>query len=408
MTIIRTVVFVILIFLVEFYFLKKLTKSIKVFFGSSFLTANRKLLISFLVFINLYPLFLVCAWSYSDFTGAPVFVPQNIFFDFLLIYPFWVFTFIEVQCILFFILFTALKLLLFPLIKKYRQKAIRAEAAAVLLLVTFFIIYVPARTIHDYYSVEVRKVIFEKPGLPEALNNFKIVFISDIHADRYTNKKRLENYISKVNAQHPDLVLIGGDFISSTPDYINLASEEIGKIKSKYGIYSCVGDHDNWAYHDDYQKSLNQITAALKEHNVYMNDNKDLKLSLENVPVLVTFTTDTYVRRITKNQLDSLVSDKNKYGLKIFLTHQAGKYLIDTAEARGYDLFLGGHTHGGQITFLFPFKNLSPTLFETPYVRGDFHFGKMLMIVTRGLGMSLVPLRYNSTPEITAIKLLTG
>jgi len=404
---IRVAVFIILLFLIEFYFLKKLIKSFKVFTGSSLLTFKRRLLISSLVFINLYPLFLVCAWTFSDLTGTPVLVPQNIFFDFLLIYPFWIFTFIEVQNILLFLLIEIFKLLLFPLFKKFKPRLIRSEAGIILLLVMAFIVYVPARCIHDYYAVEIRHVVYKKPALPDALNNFKIAFISDIHADRYTNKKRLENYISKVNAQHPDLVLIGGDFISSTPDYINLAAAEIGKIKSKYGIYSCVGDHDNWAYHDDYQRSLNQIMAALKEHNIYMNDNTDLKLSLNNVPALITFTTDTYVRRIAKAKLDSLVNDTNKYGLKIFLTHQAGKYLIDTAEAHGYDLFLGGHTHGGQITFLFPFKNLSPTLLETKYVRGDFHFGKMLMIVTRGLGMSLVLLRYNSTPEITVIKLLT-
>jgi predicted MPP superfamily phosphohydrolase len=66
-------------------------------------------------------------------------------------------------------------------------------------------------------------------------------------------------------------------------------------------------------------------------------------------------------------------------------------------------LFLAGHTHGGQITMLFPFLHLSPTRFETKYQRGDFHFGSMLMIVTRGLGMSLAPIRYNSTPEVTLI-----
>ena len=68
-----------------------------------------------------------------------------------------------------------------------------------------------------------------------------------------------------------------------------------------------------------------------------------------------------------------------------------------------YDLFLAGHTHGGQITFLFPFLNLTPTMFETKYIRGKYEMGKMLIIITRGLGMSLVPMRYNSTPEITII-----
>ena len=76
------------------------------------------------------------------------------------------------------------------------------------------------------------------------------------------------------------------------------------------------------------------------------------------------------------------------------------------AARRGVDLVLSGHTHGGQLTFLFPFFNPSVTHIETNYVKGDFWFDNMLMVVTRGLGMSLAPIRYNATPEITIVKLL--
>ena len=82
------------------------------------------------------------------------------------------------------------------------------------------------------------------------------------------------------------------------------------------------------------------------------------------------------------------------------------------ARKNNFDLYLAGHTHGGQISFVFPFVQLTPTLFETTYIQGDFWFDDpdkvgtgMLMIVTRGLGMSIAPLRYNSTPEITLIVL---
>ena len=70
-----------------------------------------------------------------------------------------------------------------------------------------------------------------------------------------------------------------------------------------------------------------------------------------------------------------------------------------------FDLYLCVHTHGGQLSLVFPFIQLSPTLIETKYIQGDFWFGDMLMVVTRGLGMSLAPIRYNSTPEITLITL---
>ena len=137
-------------------------------------------------------------------------------------------------------------------------------------------------------------VVFQKTGLAAGLNNFKIVLISDIHADRYTNKKRLDNFISKINEVCPDLVLIGGDFISSHPDYIQLAAMDVGKIKSNYGVYSCVGDHDNWAYPDNSQRSLFEIKNALNKYNVLMMDdtNKILKIKtklflLHLLPILM-------------------------------------------------------------------------------------------------------------------------
>jgi predicted MPP superfamily phosphohydrolase len=278
-------------------------------------------------------------------------------------------------------------------------------AKLVLGISAFFIFYVPLRIIYDYNSVSIRIKEYKVKNLPKDLENFKITFIADVQADRYTDPKRLFRFISKVNATHPDLVLIAGDVITSTPDYIKTAAEYIGKIKSVYGIYSCVGDHDNWAYREDTKRSVREITEALDKYNVEMINNGRKVIKVGNAEIEITFITNTYVETINDSELDNLTDDKADYDLKIFLVHQPRQRLVDQTLKHGYNLFLAGHTHGGQITFLFPFFNLTPTLFETKYVRGDFEFGKMLMIVTRGLGMSLVPLRYNSTPEVTLIVL---
>ena len=136
-----------------------------------------------------------------------------------------------------------------------------------------------------------------------------------------------------------------------------------------------------------------------------MIDNGHEVISINGSEVNITFVTNTYVETISAETLDSLTQLDKDYALKIFLTHQPRNKFIDAAIKHNYDLLLAGHTHGGQVTFFFPFYNLSATLLETKYVRGDFKFGDMLMIVTRGLGMSLLPIRYNSTPEITLIVL---
>ncbi|OGU78770.1 MAG: hypothetical protein A2W11_06710 [Ignavibacteria bacterium RBG_16_35_7] len=397
---------VVLLFVIEYYFIRKLRSSLKVLFPRLQLSNYNKAIIGVIIYLNFYMIIVIVAYLYTFITSGdrPV-PPESAFFDYLILFPFWISMLIFVQCGLLFLLLDLLKLILLPLYKKYKAKLLPIQAKIVLALAALFIFYVPIRVIYDFNTVSLRLVEFKKQNLPADLIEFKIAFISDIQADRYTNETRLNRFVSKVNSTNPDLVLIAGDMITSTPNYINTSAEYVGKLKSKYGVYSCVGDHDNWAYWRDNGRSLMEITTALKKNNVQMVDNGRKVVDVDKSELNITFITNTYVERISDENLDSLVQLDRNYDLKIFLTHQPRNKFIDAAIKHKYDLLLNGHTHGGQVTFFFPFYNLSASLIETKYVRGDFKFGDMLMIVTRGLGMSLLPLRYNSTPEVTLIKL---
>lgn len=400
------IVGIVLLVLIETYFIKKVKKTLKRIFhkiSDRSLKIGRNIL---LIIVNFYPAFLTINWLYSGLTNSAAYVPQNWFFDYFIIYPFWFLILILVQCDLFFLIVDLIKIISFPIWKNNKQKIHSVESKLILVLTILFIVYVPARIIYDYNRVSIRVVQYKKKNLPNALNNFKIALISDLQADRYTDQKRLGNYISKVNSTHPDLVLMGGDVITSTPDYIDEAADYIGMIKSKYGIYSCVGDHDNWAYRHDYRRSLTEVEGALQKKNVEMLDDTEKKITVGKAKIGITFITNTYVSQVPHKTLDSLTSALDSVDLKILLVHQPRKFVIAEGVKKNYDLILAGHTHGGQVTFLFPFFNLTPTLLETRYVRGNFKFGKMLMIVNRGLGMSLVPMRYNSEPEITIINII--
>ena len=360
-------------------------------------------MIVFLVIINLYPFYLLSAWLYSTIGGQIIYIPNSPLFDYLVLIPFWIWMFLVIQCLLILIPIEIIKLLLFPFYKRFKEKLRRGEAKFVLALAIFFVVYIPARVLYDYYTVSIRITKYNNTSLPTVLNNFKLVFISDMQADEFTNNARLERFIGKVNSTDPDLVLVGGDFITSTPNYIETSANFSGKIKSKYGVYSCVGDHDNWAYRHNTSRSLSEVMKALKEHNVEMIDNEKRTINVNGAELSIAFITNTYVERINEARFDSVIGNGLSGDLKIMLVHQPSNFLVKKAKQYDFNLLLAGHTHGGQVTFLFPFKNLSPTLIETKYVRGDFHFGKLIMVVTRGLGMSLVPLRYNSTPEVTVI-----
>ena len=358
-----------------------------------------------LVFFNLYPLFVIVLWTYQAI-ARPVgfYFPEGIIIDYFLIYPFWFYIILIVQCDLLFLATDILKLIIYPVYKKFKTKISPYELRLFFIIILFFTAYVPLRMFYDYNTINVRETVYHKKNIPSELNNFKIVFISDIHADRYTDRKRILKFVRYVNSQNPDLVLIGGDFISSGPEYIDTAAIYLGKITSKYGIYSCVGDHDNWAYRNDSARSRREITEALEKHNIFLLDDERRSLLIDISRIGITFATETYTKRISQNNLDSLLNHSvAENDLNIMLVHQPRQIVIDKAVKKNYDLILAGHTHGGQITFLFPFLNLTPTLIETNRIKGDFYFGNTMMVITPGLGMSIAPERYNSTPGITVI-----
>lgn len=397
------IVVLIILFLLELYFFKKIKHALSTLFPSKGLKVYKVVKIVLLITINLYPVLLLIAWTYTSISGNRIPTPENLFFDYLILYPFWFSFLLLLQNIIYLFLIDIIKLLLLPLYKKNKVKLLPLQAKIVFLLFVFFTLYIPARIIFDYNVISTRIVKYKKKDLPNSLENFRLAFISDMQADRYTDQSRLQQFIDDVNATKPDLVLMGGDMITSTPEFIKESGKFVGKIKSRYGVYSCVGDHDNWAYRNDTQRSLREVMAALKVHGVEMIDDGKKNILVGDDNICITFITNTYVETVSGTVLDSLTNTSNNCSLKIFLTHQPRQFLVDKAIQKNYDLFLAGHTHGGQITLLFPFLQLSPTRLETKYQRGNFHFGNMLMIVTRGLGMSLAPIRYNSTPEVTLI-----
>ena len=404
---IRLIVILVVLLAIEFYFVKKITGSLKnIFPGIAKKNIKIPVFIGLILF-NLYPFLGIGFWIYARITqNNSITAPESWVLDYFIIFPFWIITLIIVQTLLFFLPIDILKGLLYPLYKKHKPNIKKYEARFIFALIIFFSIYVPVRVIYDYNIISVRSVEYVKDNLPQELDGFKITLISDVQADRYTNSRRLNNFIKTANETNPDLLLIAGDVITGSPKYISTAADALGKLESKYGVFSCVGDHDNWAYRYDTPRSLREIKAALINKNIPMLDNENLSITVgDSASIGISFITYTYTNQIDNSVLDSLTNNIDDTDIKIFLTHQPRPHLFNKAVEKKYNLIFAGHTHGGQLTFLFPFFNPSITHLETNYVKGDFWFGNTLMVVTRGLGMSLAPVRYNSTPEVTVIKL---
>ena len=401
--IVRLLLFVTLILLLEFYFLKKFSSAFKNLYPGSNVLKFKKIILVLLGFINFVPLFFLISWLSELITGFEINLPEkSTLFDILFIYPFWFGILIILQVSVLLLPIDIIRLMIYPFVKKHLAKLRKINARIVLTISLLALIYVPGRILYDMYTVEQRNTEYSVTGLHPDLAGLKIGLISDIQADWYNGVERVTKYINKLNEFNPDLVFITGDMITHDKEYIPLVAESVGKIKSKYGVFACVGDHDNWAY-DNIYKSRSEVVKSLKSVNIDMLDNKNIVIRINGAKIGITALTDVYSERIRPSVLDSLTSTLRDVDLKILLTHQPNDRLLEKAQEYNYNLMFSGHTHGGQVTILFPFINITPTLIETNYVKGDFHFGVLMMIVNRGLGMSIAPVRYNSTPEVTLL-----
>ena len=165
--IISVLIAVVFLFLIQFYFARKIKVSIKTLFPN-FPDKKRKIIVSvFLLLLNVYPVLLIINSVYAAITKQSIVFPQNVLADYLILYPFWIFFIIIVQTCLFFLIIDLFKLLLFPLYKKYKEKLYSLQAKLFLAVIAFFIIYVPARVIYDYHKVNIRSVEIKQDNLPK-------------------------------------------------------------------------------------------------------------------------------------------------------------------------------------------------------------------------------------------------
>jgi predicted MPP superfamily phosphohydrolase len=234
--------------------------------------------------------------------------------------------------------------------------------------------------------------------LPAELVGLRIVHVADIQVDRRTNGSKLETYIQTVNGLNPDLILFCGDAVTSGTEFVDQAAEAIGKLQARFGTYTCLGDHDYFAGRD-------LVFNRLRSRGVAVLENETTTIPVDNASIVITGVTNVYRNQLSNGIVDKLARGRPEGSISILLTHQPSTWLVETAADQKYDLFVAGHTHGGQIVFPLPGFLLTGSSFETKYVTGFYNVGSMLVSVNNGLGLTLAPIRYHAPAEVTLIVL---
>ena len=218
--------------------------------------------------------------------------------------------------------------------------------------------------------------------------SYRLALISDVHLGRILGRSYAEKLVQRINQLEPDAVLIAGDLIDERITYVEEENSlaALAKLNAPKGVYLAFGNHE---YIDN---------PALWHKMVQANGIKVLRDASTVIDGRLKLTgLNDYSRNRDLSSLKALAWENDKY-YSILIDHQPRK--METAAAEGYDLYLSGHTHTGQ---LFPNRQVTKRMYQLDYGRRDF--GKLIAITSSGYGFWGPPVRTEAAPEIVLIEL---
>lgn len=260
--------------------------------------------------------------------------------------------------------------------------------------------YVPLRMQYDKANVVIERTDWSVKSLPRSLNGFRVAVLGDTQLGEWTSRELMHNYIHAVNAERPDMILFTGDLLTSPKDSARLATAAslMGELQAPYGVYAAIGDHDHWYGRSDVIEALRANGIAAFTDTTRVQRTGALTMGL-------TFLVNVFDERASERTLDSLLAAGRSAQLRVLVTHIAEEPVVRVAEAHDAHLVVAGHTHGGQIGLNLLWMRFTSSMLDSRYVSGFYEEGNTLVYVNSGLGMSVIPIRYNSTPSIGIITL---
>jgi predicted MPP superfamily phosphohydrolase len=244
--------------------------------------------------------------------------------------------------------------------------------------------------IDEANSLSLERVNIDLERLPKNLDGFKIIHLSDIHHSPFTNIEHIKRAVKIANRLKPDMFVLTGDYVSHETQYIAPVAKVLGKLRSEFGTYACLGNHDHWT-------DAASVTGHFREEGINVLINEGFRFEGRGGSFWLAGVDDHMV-----GLTDVPAALKGSYPdeMKLLLAHNP--IIFRKAVRAGVDLTLSGHTHGGQVKIRDDEKRILPRR----RLSSGLHRRKSSQIyITRGIGTVVLPVRYQCPPEISLLEL---
>lgn len=249
-------------------------------------------------------------------------------------------------------------------------------------------------------SPAATQVTVASGALPGAFEGFKIAHVSDLHNAVFGRKN--EKLLLLIRAAEPDIIAITGDLIDSRHTDIDSALAFVEAAAEIAPVYYVTGNHESRLDFDEVEPRLIAAGARVLRNEAEYIEHGGERIRLAGIDDPSFIRTGGTAEERAAAELEQLGDGDGTF--TVLLAHRPE--LVEVYAEYGADLVLSGHAHGGQVRLPLlgglyaPGQGLLPE-----YDSGLYSLGETQMVVSRGLGNSVAPLRVNNRPELVIVTL---
>ena len=252
-------------------------------------------------------------------------------------------------------------------------------------------------------ALEVNEYEIVNDRIPQGFDGFRIAQISDLHNAEFG--ERNEKLIQLLSQTDPDIIVITGDLIDSRHTDIEIVLDFARQAVKLAPVYYVSGNHEARV------REYEDLKMGLAEAGVVILENQKARITREGENITLMGIDDPSFQEdylfgdsesVARQAIENLQNESDGY--TILLSHRPE--LFDLYVETEMDLVFSGHAHGGQFRLPFIGGLIAPNQgFFPKYDAGLFSEGSTNMIVSRGVGNSIIPIRFNNRPEIVLVTL---
>jgi predicted MPP superfamily phosphohydrolase len=239
--------------------------------------------------------------------------------------------------------------------------------------------------LYERHHIEVTEETLDVVGWPPDLAGLRIGLLTDLHRSATVSHEMIAGAVASVMHHAPDLIIVGGDYVTNRDRrYVQASAEALAPLSAPHGVFAVLGNHDD----------ERDTTGALTAVGFDVLRDERTRVTVRGQVV------DLAGLRYWTHRVDEIARAIRGASPNLILIAHTPKRLIEAA-ALSVPLLLCGHTHGGQIVL--PGLGAIAAR-EFPVVAGAAHRKNTTVFVSRGVGTVYIPIRLNCPPEVAILR----